>query len=183
VFWLGQIGTEQAFLTDIVKNERENTEVRKEAALSIGLSKDKNAISGLQKLYGEVTSREVKEQIVFAAFANENDNESLNFLIKTAEADSDREMRKKAIFWLGQKASQRTRDTMGGDDKDNDPETEVQKQAVFAISQRRRDEAVPLLIKIAKTHPNATVRKQAIFWLGQVDDERALGVFKEILGK
>ena len=181
VFWLGQIGGEQQFLMDIVKNERENTEVRKEAALSIGVSKDKNSILALQKLYGDVTSHEVKEQIIFAAYANDDDRESLNFLIKTGESDSDREMRRKAIFWLGQKASQRTRETMGSDGKDADPETEVQKQAVFAVSQRRRDEAVPLLIKIARTHPKAEVRKQAIFWLGQIDDERALELFKEIL--
>jgi HEAT repeat protein len=59
----------------------------------------------------------------------------------------------------------------------------VQKQAVFAISQRPRDEAVPLLIRIAKTHPKAAVRKQAIFWLGQTGDERALEFFKEVLLK
>jgi HEAT repeat protein len=183
VFWLGQIGGEQSFLIDIVKNERENTEVRKEAALSIGVSKDKNGILALQRLYNEVGSRDLKEQIIFASYASPDNNESLNFLFKTAENDSDHEMRKKAIFWLGQKASQRTRETMGDSDKDSDPETEVQKQAVFAVSQRRRDESVPLLIKIAKTHQNAAVRKQAIFWLGQIDDERALGLFKEILSR
>jgi HEAT repeat protein len=65
----------------------------------------------------------------------------------------------------------------------SDDDTEVQKQAVFAISQRPRDEAVPLLIKIAKTHSKPAVRKQAIFWLGQTGDERALEFFKEVLTK
>ncbi|HEY7545374.1 MAG TPA: HEAT repeat domain-containing protein [Blastocatellia bacterium] len=49
------------------------------------------------------------------------------------------------------------------------------------MSQRPKDEAVPLLIKIARTHSKPEVRKQAIFWLGQTGDERALEFFKEIL--
>ena len=65
----------------------------------------------------------------------------------------------------------------------SDADTEVQKQAVFAISQRPKDESVPLLIKIAKTHASPAVRKQAIFWLGQTGDERAVDFFKEILLK
>jgi len=60
-------------------------------------------------------------------------------------------------------------------------DTEVQKQAVFALSQRPKDEAVPILMKIAKTHANPEVRKMAIFWLGQIDDDRVLPFFKEIL--
>jgi HEAT repeat protein len=63
----------------------------------------------------------------------------------------------------------------------NDADTEIQKQAVFAISQRPKEEAVPLLLNVAKTHPKAEVRKQAIFWLGQTGDERALTFFKELL--
>ena len=46
-----------------------------------------------------------------------------------------------------------------------------------------KNESVPLLINIAKTHPNAVVRKQAIFWLGQTGDERAVEFFKELLLK
>jgi HEAT repeat protein len=59
----------------------------------------------------------------------------------------------------------------------------VLKQAVFAISQRDKDESVPLLIKIARTHSNPQVRKDAMFWLGQTGDERAVQFFKEILSK
>ena len=75
------------------------------------------------------------------------------------------------------------RDVLGKMVESHDADTEVQKQAVFAISQRPKDEAVPLLIKIARTHAKPEVRKQAIFWLGQTGDERALEFFKEILTK
>ena len=40
---------------------------------------------------------------------------------------------------------------------------------------------MPLLIQVARTHSNPAVRKQAMFWLGQSKDPRALALFAEIL--
>ncbi len=183
VFWLGQIGGETPFLADLVRNENEAREVRKQAAFAIGISKDSAALSTLQSLYPSVTHRDVKNQIIFAASINENKDAAVNFLIDVAGKDSDRESRKQAIFWLGQKAGERSLGALKDTIDSADADTEIKKQAVFAISQRPKDEAVPLLINIARTHSNAAVRKQAIFWLGQTGDERAVDFFKEVLLK
>ena len=56
-------------------------------------------------------------------------------------------------------------------------------QAVRAISERRAEESVPLLIKIARTHQNQMVRKQAIRSLGESGDPRAIDFFREVLSK
>ncbi|HEU0176403.1 MAG TPA: HEAT repeat domain-containing protein [Blastocatellia bacterium] len=183
VFWLGQVGGETQFLADLARNESEGREVRKQAAFAIGISKDSDAISTLQNLYHSVTNRDVKEQIIFAASINQDKDAGVNFLIDVAGKENDQESRKKAIFWLGQKAGERSLNALKDTLDSSDGDTEVQKQAVFAISQRPKDESVPLLIKIAKTHANPAVRKQAIFWLGQTGDERAVDFFKEILLK
>jgi HEAT repeat protein len=183
VFWLGQVGGETPFLADLVRNESEVREVRKQAAFAIGISKDSDAISTLQRLYPSVTNRDVKEQIIFAASINEDKDAAVNFLIDVAGKDNDLESRKKAIFWLGQKAGERSLNALKDTLDSSDADTEIQKQAVFAISQRSKDESVPLLIKIARTHASPAVRKQAIFWLGQTGDERAVDFFKEILLK
>lgn len=193
VFWLGQIPGHNPFLVDLVRNEQESTKLRKEAAFAIGVSKEPGAMAALEALYPTVGDREVKKQIIFAASinnsdrrstsANRNNDEGVNFLIKVAESDPDRELRKQALFWLGQTAGKRGLEVLGNVVEKSDDDTEVQKQAVFAISQRPKDEAIPLLIKIAKTHSKPAVRKQAMFWLGQTGDERALEFFKEILAK
>jgi HEAT repeat protein len=183
IFWLGQIGGETPFLAELIRNESESVEARKQAAFAIGISKDSDAISALQNLYSSVTHRDVKEQIIFAASINEDKDAAVNFLIDVSSKDNDRESRKKAIFWLGQKAGERSLNALKDTLDSSDADTEVQKQAVFAISQRPKDESVPLLIKIAKTHASPAVRKQAIFWLGQTGDERAVDFFKEILLK
>lgn len=183
VFWLGQTEGENNFLAELVRNEQESTEVRKQGAFAIGVSSDAGALNTLQALYPQVTNREVKKQVIFGAFVNKNADGAVDFLINVAGKDNDREVRKQAIFWLGQKAGQRTLEVLGDTVERNDEDTEIQKQAVFAISQRKKDEAVPMLIKIARTHQKGEVRKQALFWLGQIDDERAVELFKEILSK
>jgi len=42
---------------------------------------------------------------------------------------------------------------------------------------------VPMLIQVAKTNRNPEVRKQAMFWLGQSGDSRALAFFQEVLAR
>jgi HEAT repeat protein len=54
---------------------------------------------------------------------------------------------------------------------------------VFAISQLPQEKSVPLLIDIAENNKSASVRKKAIFWLGQTGDEEALKYFEKILLK
>ncbi|HEV2751786.1 MAG TPA: HEAT repeat domain-containing protein [Gemmatimonadales bacterium] len=94
-----------------------------------------------------------------------------------------RRSRRQAVFWLGQAAGDvATRDLAdlvddGGVDRD------VREQAVFALSQQHTGDAVPALIRIARTHPDREVRRKALFWLGQSDDPRALALFEELLTK
>jgi hypothetical protein len=46
-----------------------------------------------------------------------------------------------------------------------------------------KEEGVPLLIDVARKNRNPVVRKQAMFWLGQSNDPRALQFFEEVLAQ
>ncbi|HEX4949284.1 MAG TPA: HEAT repeat domain-containing protein [Blastocatellia bacterium] len=183
LFWLGHTEGEREFLADFVRNEQEPLEIRKQAAFGIGISKDPAALTTLQSLYAQVAPRELKRQILFATSINANKDGAVDFLINTASNEQDRELKKQAMFWLGQKAGERSLKFLGDVVEKNDGDVELQKQAIFAISQRQKNEAVPLLIRVAQTHPSLAVRKQAIFWLGQSGDERAVAYFKELFAK
>ena len=89
-------------------------------------------------------------------------------------------MRGQALFWL---ARPRAKKAIGELTRaiEEDPETEVKKKAVFAVSQLPKEESVPLLIKLARDNRNPAVRKQAMFWLGQSGDPQALAFFEEVL--
>ncbi len=191
VTWLGIVADRLTFLADLARDTGESSEIRKQAAIAIGLSRSASAVATLKGLYESVSDRQVREQTIVAVgihgqsddAARPSDDEAVDFLIHIADTETDRELRRQAIFWLSQKAGSRSLDAIVGHANGvaNDDDVEVQKQAVFALSQRPKNEAVPNLIKIAKTHPNPEVRKMSIFWLGQIDDERVMPFFKELL--
>jgi hypothetical protein len=103
-------------------------------------------------------------------------------LLKLARnADVPRNTRSQSVFWLGQAAGDMA--TRGLNDLvvDNSVDREVREQAVFALSQRPRDEGIPALINVARTNKDPEIRKKALFWLGQSNDPRALDLFEELL--
>ena len=181
--WLGQIGGEQTFLSDLVRDENERPEIRKRAALSLGIAKDKSALATIQSLYESVTQPEVKKQLLLAASLSENADESSDFLVKVAQGDGEIQFRKLAVLWVGLRGG--TQGLKAIEDIISDPaaDTELQKHAVLALGQRADSAALDLLLKVAKTHPKDVVRKRAIFWLGQKKDERGQELLKKALTK
>jgi hypothetical protein len=115
-----------------------------------------------------------------AALAFHAEPTALDALIDLARHDASGHVRGQALFWLAQRAGTRVAGVITRA-IDDDPETDVKKKAVFALSQLPRDEGVPLLIDTARKNRNPAVRKQAVFWLGQSSDPRALAFFEEVL--
>ena len=278
VYWLGQVGGEQAFLASLVRNDAEDKKIRTSAAHAIGHGRERGAIATLQGLYESVKEPDVRRSVISAAgnsideqpaFAflmgvakNDPDLESrktavrqlghfqrqdtADELMKIARSDANPELRKtairamsergetavddllklfdseqvpdvkravlqslsdikstrvedklfevargndvmdvrrQAIRLLGERVSKRSFEFLSQTAQSSDANAEVQVQAVRAISERRAEESVPLLIKIARTHPNQMVRKQAIRSLGESGDPRAVDFFREVLSK
>ena len=86
-------------------------------------------------------------------------------------------------FWSSTRASAESVSALKDIVEAKDDAAGLKDQAVFAISQLPHDRSVPLLIDIAKTNGSPSVRKKAIFWLGQTGDEAALKFFEDILLK
>ncbi len=105
-------------------------------------------------------------------------------LIRIARnADVPRNTRTQSVFWLGQAAGDAATANLNSLVLDNSVDREVREQAVFALSQRPRDEGVPALIAVARTNKDPEIRKKALFWLGQSHDPRAIDLFDELLTK
>ena len=105
-------------------------------------------------------------------------------LIKIARnPDVPRSTRTQSVFWLGQAAGDAATRGLNDIVVDNSVDREVREQAVFALSQRPRDEGVPALIAVARTNKDPEIRKKALFWLGQSHDPRAIDLFEELLTK
>ncbi len=310
VYWLGQVGGEQAFLAGLVRNDAEEKKLRRAAAYAIGQSHDRGTMATLQSLYDGVKDVEVRRGVISAAGSSDEEQQAFTFLVGVSKNDPDWEsrrtavrqlghfhrddsvdellkifsnetnievkkaalrsiaetkmprgqsrileiarnepntelrrqairvlsergeaavddliklfdseqvtdvkraalqslseikstrveaklfevargsdsvdLRRQAIRLLGERAGKRSFEFLSTTAQSTDANTEVQVQAVRAISERRSEESVPLLIKIARTHPNQLVRKQAIRSLGESGDPRAVEFFREVLTK
>jgi len=105
-------------------------------------------------------------------------------LLKLARDDrAPRRTRRQAVFWLGQAAGDAATRGLADLVDEGDVDRDVKEQAVFALSQQPHDAGVPALIRIARTHADPSVRRKALFWLGQSGDPRALALFEELLTK
>ncbi|HEX8920180.1 MAG TPA: HEAT repeat domain-containing protein [Pyrinomonadaceae bacterium] len=183
VHWLGLVGVETNFLADLIRNENEDEDVRRAAGHALGVSSDPASLTLLMNLYETIANREIRRNLIHSISINQSQDAAIDFLIKLAKTERDGEARNQALFWLGHKAGEKSLGVIKDVVEKEDADTEVQKHAVFVLSRRPVEEAVPLLIKIARTHQKPEVRKQAIFWLGRTGDARALAFFEEILRK
>lgn len=120
------------------------------------------------------------EKELVTAIALHEDDKVVPTLIPLARSNPDRDVRRQAIFWLGQKAGAKAASELRRA-VDEDPDDEVRQHAVFAISQLPQDRSVPMLIELIKTHKSRKVRERAMFWLAQTDDPRALDLIESIL--
>jgi HEAT repeat protein len=59
---------------------------------------------------------------------------------------------------------------------------EMRKEAVFVLSQHSHSENTPALMEVARSAKHPAVRRDAIFWLGQTGDVRAVAdLYAELL--
>ena len=170
----------QARLMEIARTES-NPELRK-SAIRVMSDRGEGAVDDLLKLYDSEQAADVKRSIL-QTLSDIKSTRVEDKLFEVAKGNDATDVRRQAIRLLGERASKRSFEFLSATAQSTDGNTEVQMQAVRAISERRADESVPILIKIAKTHPNQAVRKQAIRSLGESGDPRAIDFFKEVLTK
>ncbi len=87
------------WLMDIALNEREPIEMRKKALFWAGQTG--GDLAQLSGLYDRMQNREMKEQLIFV-YSQRHEAAAVDRLIQIAKTEQDKELRKKAIFWLGQ---------------------------------------------------------------------------------
>lgn len=139
------------------------------------------SLSDLRALYDGLDGSEVRKQVLFAYSRLDDDPAAAAELVRVAREPGSEDVRETAIFWLGQAAGRAvTRDLEEMVD-DESLESDLREHAVFVLSQRPRDEAIPALLAIATEHADPRIRQRAMFWLAQSGDPRAIRLFEEIL--
>ncbi len=153
--------------------------LREKGPFWLGAARGRHGYETLRRMVRDDPSESVREKSVFALSVS-SEPEAVDAILDAAHNDKSGHVRGQALFWLGQKAGKKAAAAIAGA-IENDPETGVKRHAVFALSQLPKDEGIPLLIQVARTNRNPEVRKQAMFWLGQSHDARALQFFEDVL--
>ncbi|HEU4794352.1 MAG TPA: HEAT repeat domain-containing protein [Pyrinomonadaceae bacterium] len=179
VQWLSMISEARPFFLELVRNEHESVDLRRQAVFALGVWGQKTpALADLEVVYKVITNREVKERILLVAQMDQSENAE-RFLSEVATTDVNALTRKRAILYLGQKPGSRSFNALSEALNRAEGDFEVQRTVLMAISQRPRDEAIPFLIDVAEKHSNKQLRNQAVFWLQRSDDERAREFLKQ----
>jgi HEAT repeat protein len=160
IFWLGFTGGEHSFLAEIVRDEREHREVREAAVAAIGRGRDAAGLQVLQNLYGQVTDREVREQIIHTIGRNENKKEAADFLLKVAKTDGHSQLREAAVRTLGRVPG--TQAPLAEIVRNEQELWEVREAAVQAIARSDDPKAISTLESLFKSIASTQVRENIV---------------------
>ena len=173
VFWLGQVGDGRAIATlhTIIENAGEDERVRAHAifALSHGDDTPASEFAYLRAIFPRLTITKMKEQVLMGMGEDES-NGSAWLIAKARDSGESLEIRKTALFWAGQRELTSTRDLIAVYRGATEPS--LKEHALFVLSQRKDEEALTELMRIAQNDGDRKMRARAMFWLGQKDDPR-----------
>ena len=115
---------------------------------------------------------------VSAAALADSANVGAELMSLARDTSAPLEARRQALFWAGQtevptQELVRAYSTL-------EPTT-LREHLTFVLSQRRDDAAVDKLIDVAQHDASREVRRQAMYWLGQTKDPRALKFLRDIV--
>ena len=165
-------------LRDFALRSGVSSDLRQKAIFWIGQGDDPDRVNFLKTLFTQLRDTESRDKILFSVSQVEG-RESQRWLLQVAgDVNESIELRKKALFWVGQSDIPATElftlyEKMSS--------REMKKQLIFVYSQRDEKAAVDKLFEIARSETDMELRKNAIFWLGQSDDPRVPAFLERLL--
>jgi HEAT repeat protein len=164
-------------LRDIAERKDVPRGVREKAIFWLGQS-EKGGGEYLRGLFARLDDDDLKDKVIFGV-AQSGKAEDRRWLLDVAKTPKSAiELRKKAIFWLGQTDGSAAE---LGTLYTSLTEPELKEQTIFAMAQLGDSSVVDRLVDIARKDKDSEMRKKAIFWLGQSDDPRAAQYIEQIL--
>jgi hypothetical protein len=153
-------------------------ELRESAIFWSGAARGADGFALLDEALDGELDAELRRHALFALTLSSHPG-ALARLHRAATGDRDPEVRGQALFWLAQTGDDRAAGwILAAIEKDAD--REVREQGVFALAQL--DDGAGHLMRLLREATDPGIRRQALFWLGQSEDPRALAALEEVLG-
>jgi hypothetical protein len=155
-------------------------ELAEEAVFWLGESRGQAGLDALERLLAELPAGETRQEINFA-LARNGSEDAVELLYQISRTDADPEQRGGALFWLADEFPQRSQvlllEVIG-----SEQDEEVLEQAIFAITQLPGDTGSQMLLDLARDDQySREVRRHALFWLANSEDENTVAALTELL--
>lgn len=167
-------------LRDLASRDGASLRRREQAIFWLGQQRNGENAELLKSLYKRVKEEELKEKIIFSISQNRGSAGGKWLMDVALDAQEPVEMRKKALFWVGQNGGASSEDLASLYSRLDD--REMKEQMIFVLSQRRESGAIDKLMQIAKNDKDKELRKKALFWLSQSRDPRVLKFLEDLIG-
>ncbi len=157
-------------------------EQAEEAIFWLGESRGEQGFETLRQLLAELPQGDTRRQINFALAQNQTPA-AAGLLFEICKSDPDPEQRGEAMFWLAQNYPRQAQDWLLEVIR-TEKDADVLDQAVFAISQLPGDSGDRVLLELARDAQNQrAVRRQALFWLAQSDNDASIAALTDLLSQ
>src|SRR3954466_3937998 len=164
---------------ELAADESLDEDARGAAIIAVGRD-DMSAsdVAWLRALYPRLSPK--LRDNVFLAVSRSDRPRASRWLSGIAADDNESEhTRQQAMFWLGQGRSA-TDDLVRLYDRLSSSAS-LRSHYTFVLSQRHDGQALDKLIDVAQRDPDKSVRHQALFWLGQSKNPRALAFIRDLV--
>ncbi len=160
--------------------QRQDDEISEQAVFWLGEARGEAGFNTLKHLLSDLPQGETRREINFALAQNQAPA-AMELLMQISRTDNDPEQRSEALFWLAEEYPEQAKDMLLeviNSEKDED----VLEEAIFAISQLPGEIASSMLLDLAKDESKPReIRREAIFWLANSDDDAGVAALTELL--
>ncbi len=145
----------------------------------LGNERGEPGLQSIERLLEALPNGETRRQLTFAIAQNDQAR-AVELLVDIGHHDNDRQQREQAWFWLAQEFPRRAATELPKRLREVAHANEAE-QLVFAISQLPDSMATDGLLRVAKSDLPMSIRRKALFWLAQSDDDRAIDELTSLL--
>ena len=151
-----------------------------EAIFWLGEARGEEGFKLLKKLLAELPHGDRRREINFALSQN-NTPGAADLLFEISKSDPDPEQRGEAMFWLAEAYPQRAEGWLLEVIK-TERDEDILEKAVFAISQLPDGAGDQVLLDLARNDEiSRDIRRQALFWLANSDNDSSVAALTELL--
>jgi hypothetical protein len=156
----------------------DKNEISENAVFWLGASR-KDGLNKLENLYKNLPKGQTKKHVNFA-LSQSSDPQSLELLKKIAINDKNNQQRSDALFWLAEKDPVQTKKIIINQLKSGDKTIDVE-HSVFTLSRLAEGRGDETLFELLRGQYTKQVKKQALFWLSQSDNNETINKLQKML--